>query len=265
MGERCLHVCKYSIAHHIELSLKDKSAFSRTTKCHDMPQKNAITKSPTSVDGPLGDTMMSMSAIPSTPGGGILDAQEEICQFSQTRLFKSRLISQIWKAIKGCCPVCWALRGEQVQTTLVTRKGEDGHQLYFTCKTKSEHRDTRITYKGWLNIKKEMKFTEYRYCWRCHCPQDEYLPECHPKTFHGDCGWSDMLAHIVWVIRQQNHVWEAAVGELKIPSKVAYGKLEDYKGFAKWLSMENNLSCFHNGLELLLWFVKKYYAWYIGY
>jgi hypothetical protein len=207
----------------------------------------------------LRNSMQLGSSIPSEPGAGVVEDHSATLKNMKVLRDKAKEISNLWAFLQGCCPVCWALKGTLHHCTLTTKR-DGNHQLYFTCQPHGT--SPTVTWKGWLDVKKAIKFQKHYYCRWCHCPIADFEPPCHliSGTHHPQqrCSHADYLSHIVWVIRHLGREWKAAVSAFNIPHDVAYGDPVEKGRYANWLSLDSEQGCFHNGIELTLWFLRNY-------
>ncbi|KAF4620294.1 hypothetical protein D9613_001267 [Agrocybe pediades] len=157
---------------------------------------------------------------------------------------KARRLSDWVRRFYENCYICWANTGTFQKRHEFTFKSCAGNEGYFS------------NVSGWAELKKRMIFeaAKYTYCFRCGLPQTRhYRPPSHPevkaKSF---CPFEDFVAQILFFIISKPKWWRRCCAQFQALQ-------EDMTPieFADWAKRESGLDGFHNGLEVVLWFLEE--------
>ena len=118
---------------------------------------------------------------------------------------KSKALNALTTMLLGKCFLCWVSQGN-----LVPRHVE---MLWIQCRGPQG--------KGFMEMgndcpfKKKIKLPQYKFCWRCHLPQDQFMPPSHPSLQLGErgiknCPHKDLVVLSVMFICQNNKWWRRA-------------------------------------------------------
>jgi hypothetical protein len=102
-------------------------------------------------------------------------------------------------------------------------------------------------------FKKKIKFPPYKFCWKCHLPQDKFMPPTHPSFKKGqagtkDCPHEDFVVLLVLFICQDKRWWKRACEAFGMASNMSEEAL------IKWYTAEHVQGGLNNSIELILWF-----------
>jgi hypothetical protein len=182
-----------------------------------------------------------------TPGAPSMLIERQVAYHHATRSTKeekSKALNAFTTTLLGNCPLCWAYQG-----ILVPRHKE---RLWIQCR--GPHGNGFMTTMGIDRpFKKKIKFPPYKFCWKCHLPQDKFMPPSHPNMESGkrgkkDCPHEDFVVLLVIFIRQDQEWWRRACQVFGTPSNMSEDDL------VKWYTAEEVQGGFNNSLELILWF-----------
>ena len=147
-------------------SIPELSAPASTTTTH---RPTPLTHAP-STDSILSDEDPFRFA--PTPGEPSMQIQRQVAYYHatlSTKEAKSKALNTFTTMLLGMCPLCWAYQG-----ILVPRHKE---KQWIQCRGPLG--------EGYMQMgidrpfKKKIKFPPYKFCWRCHLPQDEFMPPSH--------------------------------------------------------------------------------------
>lgn len=147
----------------------------------------------------------------------------------------------------GYCVICWAWKNKWVQKT-------PGHKYFIDCKSREDHFVQHAI--GWIQLKRQLKFEKYQYCWKCGLPQGDFTPVTHPIFKPGtvlECPFDDLVALLLWHIINTEDVWKKACSTFTGITK--HMSLADIN---KWVKKEEQPHLFYNGLELVIWYWITY-------
>jgi hypothetical protein len=181
-----------------------------------------------------------------TPGEPSMKIQRQVAFYHatlSTKEAKSMALNAFTTKLLGKCPLCWAYQG-----ILVPRHKE---RMWIQCRGPLGH--------GYMQFgldrpfKKQIKFPPYKFCWKCHLPQDNFKPPSHPNFGTGskalkECPHEDFVVLLVIFIRQVPEWWERACEAFGLASNMGEPEL------VKWYTAEEVQGGFNNSLELILWF-----------
>jgi hypothetical protein len=184
-----------------------------------------------------------------TPGAPSMHIQRQVAYYHatlSTKDAKSKALNAFTTKLLGMCPLCWAYQG-----ILVPRHKE---RLWIQCRGP-------LT-RGYMQMgidrpfKKKIKFPRYKFCWKCHLPQDEFMPPSHPDFGSGnkgskECPHEDLVVLLVIFIRHDKEWWKRAYEAFRMASNISEEEL------VKWYTAEDVLGGFNNSLELILWFYME--------
>lgn len=184
-----------------------------------------------------------------TPGEPSMQIQRQVAYYHatlSTKEAKSKALNAFTTMLLGMCPLCWAY-----QDILVPRHKE---KQWIQCRGPLG--------EGYMQMgidrrfKKKIKFPPYKFCWRCHLPQDEFMPPSHPNFGSGkkgskECPHEDFVVFLVIFIRQNKEWWKRACEAFGMPLNMSEEDL------VKWYTAEDVLGGFNNSLELILWFYME--------
>ena len=100
-------------------------------------------------------------------------------------------------------------------------------------------------------FKKKIKYPPYKFCFKCHLPQDNFMPPTHPVFGKGqskDCPHEDFVILLVLFIHKEKGWWKRACKEFGMASNMSQDDL------VKWYTAEGVPGGFNNSIELILWF-----------
>jgi hypothetical protein len=161
---------------------------------------------------------------------------------------KVKLISRVTEVVKGHCAVCWAWKKRRIPA-------DPDHKPFSSCKDKGEY--VKGLY-GWLDFKHAIKpaLGKYEYCYNCGLPQGKLLPSSHPSFEQGmavkKCPLNDFAAVVLWHIFHHDETWIAACKDNE-----ELVEIMDVPKFRQWVVVKKGQDMFWNGLELILWFMRK--------
>jgi len=159
-----------------------------------------------------------------------------------TKEAKSKALNAFTTMLLDKCPLCWAYQG-----ILVDRHNE---RQWIQCRGPKG--------QGYMEMgsdrafKKKIKFLPFKFCWKCHLPQDEFMPPSHPifgkQAGSKTCPHEDFVVLLVLFIRQDKGWWKRACEAFGMASNMSEEAL------VKWYTAENVQGGFNNSIELILWF-----------
>jgi Helicase conserved C-terminal domain len=181
-----------------------------------------------------------------SPGPPSMHIQRQAAYYQaslMTKEGKSKVLNAFTTKLLGMCPLCWAYRG------VLEPRHKDGQ--WIKCRGSQA--------KGYMNLgmdrsfKKRIKFPPYKFCWKCHLPQDDFMPPSHPDFKSGnrgskDCPHEDFVVQLVIFIHQDQEWWRRACEAFGLASNMSESEL------VKWYTAEDTQGGFNNSLELILWF-----------
>lgn len=188
-----------------------------------------------------------------TPAALRTSTTHSIQSLTQTKLYtnqqaerrqKLKVLENMVNAAAGNCVICWLWQGAGTHHP---------DTVFETCgiTPTSMPRDTQ----GWSVMKNAAtaKLEPYKYCFKCHLPQDDTSPFTkHPTPGSGDCTCPNMIPYMVWYIYHQKQPCTEA--SHRFP---AFGQIQNYKQLTDWYS-KNDSGDFMNGVELVIWYIQKY-------
>ena len=184
-----------------------------------------------------------------TPGAPSMQIERQTAYYHATisnKEQKSKLLNAFTTKLFGMCPLCWAFQG-----ILVPRHKE---RQWIQCRGPLAHgyMETMNTDRA---FKKKIRFPPYKFCWKCHLPQDKFMPPSHPSFAKGtgskDCPHEDLVVMLVIFIRLNEGWWKRACQAFKMPINMSEEDL------VKWYTEGDEGSRFNNSLELILWFYME--------
>jgi len=158
---------------------------------------------------------------------------------------KRDLLDKYIGLVRGCCYICWFLKGEYDQS---------GHRPIYDCGLGKEGWGM-----GWQSFKNRYisALPKYHFCYCCGFPQDVGFKPFQPK-FHSDgvgsdnCSIRDFAPLMIFAAKRSPKTWKMVSAEYKL--KVDMSDEE----FARWVAgYEENTSRFYNGLEMMIWLIEK--------
>lgn len=181
-----------------------------------------------------------------TPGIPSMQIERQVAYYKATKSSKetkSKALNSLTTILLDKCPLCWAYQG-----ILVPRHDE---RLWIRCRGPQG--------KGFMEMgndrpfKKKIKFPQYKFCWRCHLPQDQFMPPSHPSLQSGErgiknCPHEDLVVLLVLFIRRNKEWWKRACKAFRIASNMGEDEL------VVWYTAEDVQGGFNNSLELIIWF-----------
>ena len=181
-----------------------------------------------------------------TPGVPSMQIQRQTAYYHaalSTKEAKSKVLNAFTTKLLGKCPLCWAYRGVL----------EPRHNNLQWVKCRGNAGQGYMPLGNDRPFKKKIKFPPYKFCWKCHLPQDEYMPPSHPIFSSGnkglkDCPHEDFVVLLVFFIRHNEEWWKRACQAFGLTSNMSESDL------VTWYTAENVQGGFNNSLELILWF-----------
>ena len=176
-------------------------------------------------------------------------------RLQQDKKAKTAELSAMTKALggildgshNGYCVICWAWKNKWVLKT-------SNHQYFISCKTQ-EDRFVRHAI-GWIQLKHQLWFEQYQYCWKCGLPQGDFTPVTHPIFKPGtllECPFDDLVALLIRHIIHTEDVWKKACSAfIGLREKMSLADITD------WVKKEEHPHLFYNGLELVIWYWINY-------
>ena len=158
------------------------------------------------------------------------------------------------KLLADNCPVCWTFSGALHRCDRSSASNSTSstisHRLYVDCTHGSS--SMAINSNSWLDLKKKIRFQKKnQFCYACHLPLGPHMA-CHANVkCDRFCPFSNILVHILWVIRN-SRFWGEAASQFRLPQNMSV------EGYANWLVQEVGGDFFHNGLEACHWFLNAY-------
>ena len=164
-----------------------------------------------------------------------------------TKQAKSKVLNAFAAKILGKCPLCWAYQG-----LLVPRHKE---RLWIQCRGPLGQGYMDVMYTD-RPFKKKIQLQAYKFCYRCHLPQGDFMPPSHPDMTSGakgakECPFEDLIPILVVFIRKNEEWWKRACEVFTLKSNMTEAEL------ALWYSAENVQGGFNNALEMILWFYME--------
>lgn len=211
-----------------------------TTLSH---HKTGTAHSPSSSSTPALDDPFHFAPTPGVPS---MQIERQIAYYHAlltTKESKSKALNAFTTELLGMCPLCWAYQG------ILKPKHKD--RLWIQCRGQMGH--------GFMHemgtdrpFKKLIKFPRYKVCWKCHLPQDKFMPPSHPDFSLGqrglkECPHEDFVVLLVLFIRRNDEWWKRACSAFGLASNMSQEEL------VVWYSSENVPGGFNNSLELILW------------
>ena len=181
-----------------------------------------------------------------TPGAPSMRIEQQAAYYQailSTKEAKSKALNAFTTTLYGKCPLCWAYQG-----ILVDRHKE---RQWIQCRG-PQGQGYMEMHVDWA-FKKKIKFPPYKFCWKCHLPQDKFMPPTYPTFGKGqsgskDCPHEDFVVLLVLFIRQDERWWRRACEVFEMASNMSEEAL------IKWYSAEHVAGGFNNSIELILWF-----------
>jgi len=184
-----------------------------------------------------------------TPGAPSMQIQRQAAYRHATlttKEAKSKMLNAFTTKLLGMCPLCWAYQG-----ILVPRHRD---RLWIQCRGPLG--------SGFMHemgtdrpFKKKIKYPAYKFCYRCHLPQGDFMPPSHPDFGKGmaskECPHEDFVVLLVIFIRRQAEWWRRACKVFGTTSNMSEDEL------VKWYTAEDVQGGFNNSLELILWFYSE--------
>jgi hypothetical protein len=165
-------------------------------------------------------------------------------EHKKAKMEKANIISTMARHLLGQCFVCWARTGHYGITK------DKKHTFFVNCNAEGKAKFVPNA-MGWMALKRQLKFAKYQYCHWCGLPQEEYLPDSHPrfKTEEPiECPLEDIVAVLCWFVFTDPTTLAAA--------QKAFAGLHagmTAEEFGQWIGIVQGPSCFYNGLELVIW------------
>ncbi len=163
---------------------------------------------------------------------------------------KATILNELCNKLNNNCKACWVLGKENITPPC--------SKPFIDCRVDDCYSQLGF---GWIGLRKLVDLPgNYQYCYQCWLPQatkgkTRWLPESHPPVNGSkDCGGlKDSVILLVWFIRNDEATWKKAVTEFHSSHNLpANPELVEY---GAWLGTEANpLSCFHNAVELIIWY-----------
>jgi hypothetical protein len=184
-----------------------------------------------------------------TPGAPSMQIERQVAYHKaakSSKEAKSKVLNGFTTKLLGKCPLCWAYQG------ILVPRHTDG--LWIRC---------RGTHgRGFMEMgldrpfKKKIKFARYKFCWKCHLPQDKFTPPSHPNLGSGnkgkkDCPHEDFVVLLVLYIRKDADWWRRACQAFGLSSNMSEEDL------SRWYTAETVQGGFNNSLELIIWFYME--------
>jgi hypothetical protein len=180
-----------------------------------------------------------------TPAAPSMQIERQVAYYKATKYTKeakSKVLNAFTSKLLGMCPLCWAYQG------VIVPRHKD--RLWIECRGPQS--------RGFMEMgldrpfKKKIKFPRYKFCWKCHLPQDNFTPPSHPNLGSGDkglkdCPHEDFVVLLVLFIRKDKEWWSRACQAFGLSSNIS----ED--GLVKWYTAEDVQGGFINALELIIW------------
>jgi hypothetical protein len=190
-------------------------------------------------------TELDLFSFAPTPGAPSMHIQRQVAYYHatlSTKEAKSKALNAFTTKLLGMCPLCWAY-----QDILVPRHKE---RQWIQCRGPQG--------QGYMQLgidrpfKKKIKFPPYKFCWRCHLPQDQFMPPSHPdfgaeQKGRKECPHEDFVVFLVMFIRQDKDWWKKACEAFGLPLNMSEEHL------VKWYTAEDVQGGFNNSIELILW------------
>ena len=134
-----------------------------------------------------------------TPGVPSMQIERQVAYYKATKSTKeakSKILNALTTKLLGMCPLCWAYQG-----ILVSRHKE---RQWIQCRGPEAQGYMEMGFDR--PFKRKIKFPPYKFCFRCHLPQDEFMPPSHPNMASGkkgskECPHEDFVVLIVMFIR----------------------------------------------------------------
>ena len=227
----------------LELSDPTSSSISSAALSHQLTASNhSSTSLSLGSTAPLSDPFRFAP----TPGAPSMKIQQQVAYRHATlttKEAKSNTLNAFTSKLLGMCPLCWAYQG-----ILVPRHKD---RLWIQCRGPQGH--------GYMHemgtdrpFKKKIKFPPYKFCWRCHLPQGDFMPPSHPDFGKGraskECPHEDFVVLLVIFIRRHAEWWRRACEVFGTASNMSEDEL------VKWYTAGDVQGGFNNSLELILWF-----------
>ena len=208
------------------------------------PSATALSHQPSTLS--YGSTSTPPDPFRFTPTLGVpsMNVERQVAYYHaqlSTKKAKSKALNAFTTMLLGKCPLCWAYQG-----ILVPRHQD---KQWIQCRGSEAH--------GYMDLhidrafKRKIKFPLYKFCFKCHLPQDEFMPPTHPIFGKGqakDCPHEDFVVLLVIFIQQNKGWWKRACQAFGIASNMSEDDL------VKWYTAEGVPGGFNNSIELILWF-----------
>lgn len=202
----------------------------------------------------LADPASSHSSLKSfhsapTPGIPSMQIERQAAYYQATLVTKeakSKMLNAFTTMLFEKCPLCWAYQG------ILEPRHKDRQWIRCRGPLGSGYMETMGLDRP---FKKKIKFPPYKFCWRCHLPQDEFMPPSHPAFVKGqkskDCPYEDFVVFLVMFIRQEKEWWKRACKAFGLDSNMGEDAL------VRWYTAEDMQGGFNNSIELILWFYME--------
>lgn len=227
-----------------ELSATALSLQPSTSSSHNpTPVSSLYQQTPSSP--PLSDPF----CLAPTPGVASMQIERQVAFYKATKSTKdqkSKILNALTTRLLDKCPLCWAYQG-----ILVPRHKE---RQWIQCRGTGSQGFMEMGFDR--PFKKKIRFPAYKFCFRCHLPQDEFMPPSHPSMASGvkgskDCPHEDFVVFIVLFIRKDPEWWKRACKAFGMTSNMTEAEL------VKWYTAEEVPGGFNNSLELVIWFFME--------
>jgi Helicase conserved C-terminal domain len=163
-----------------------------------------------------------------------------------TKEAKSKMLNAFTKMLFGKCPLCWAYQG------ILVPRHKDGQWIQCRGPLDRGYMETMGMDRP---FKKKIRYPPYLFCWKCHLPQDSFMPPTHPSFVKGqgskDCPHEDFVVFLVMFIRQNKEWWKRACKAFGMDLNISEDAL------VKWYTAEDVQGGFNNSIELILWFYME--------
>ena len=181
-----------------------------------------------------------------TPAAPSMHLERQVAYYKTTKSTKetkSKILNNLTTKLLGMCPLCWAYQG------IFVARHKD--RQWIQCRGPEGQGFMEMGFDR--PFKKKIKFPPYKFCYRCHLPQDEFMPPSHPNMASGkkgskECPHEDLVVFLVIFIRREKAWWERACKAFGLASNMSEPDL------VKWYTAEDIQGGFNNSLELIIWF-----------
>ena len=225
------------------------SSYLPTTLSRKSTLSSQAYSSPSYQPTPLASTASDPFRFAPTPGAPSMQIERQVAYYHATQSSKeakSKMLNAFTSKLLGMCPLCWAYQG------LLVPRHKD--RMWIQCR--GPHGHGFMTMGVDRPFKKKIKFERYKFCWKCHLPQGDFMPPSHPDLSSGkkgtkDCPHEDFVVLLVIFIQQDPEWWRRACKAFGLASNMSEEEL------IQWYTAENVQGGFNNSLELILWFYTE--------